>query len=370
MKAALAGIELHYLVQEFQELLGGRLETIYQPEPDDFYFVFYIPSRGKRIIRLVIGKCCYLTGEKPSGITPAPFCLFLRKHLEGAKLTGIEQLEGERILKLSFDRDGKSSLYVELFGKGNLILCDALSSIRGALHYQKFKGRDIVPKAKYQYPRLKIDPYSCSPQDVGHLLKESSLSLVKSLAAEVGLGGVYAEEACLRAGIEKNSLPGSLVDGQIKKIAAVLKEMTSAQLQPHLICKGQEILAASPFSLEIFKGDDSKPFPSLSGAMEEFFKHAQPEVKKQSSSEKERDRLVRLLLIQEENLAGLKVKEQEERSKGDLLFSHYQDIQSLLQELQGLAKEKGWKEVESVASANKIVRHINLKDKTIALELD
>ena len=313
MKTALAGIELHYLVQEFQELLGGRLETIYQPEHDDFYFVFYIPSRGKRILRLIVGKCCYLTGEKPSGITPAQFCLFLRKHLESGKLTGIGQLEGERILKLSFDRDGKKSVFVEMFGKGNLILCDAQCSILGALHYQKFKDRDIVPKAEYKYPHLKIDPYSCTAKEVGQLLKESSLSLVKSLATEVGLGGLYAEEVCLRAGIEKSILPGSLDDGQVKKIAAVLKEITSAQLQPNLISKGQEIVAASPFSLELSRGDVVKPFPSLSGAMEEFFKHAQPEVRKQSLGEKERDRLVRLLLIQEENLAGLKLKEQEER---------------------------------------------------------
>ncbi len=370
MKAALAGIELHYLVQEFQQLIGARLETIYQPEPEDFYLVFHVPSQGKKMLRLVIGKCCYLTDERPTGIQPAPFCLFMRKHLESAKVKAIEQREGERIIEFSFDRDGKRSLFVELFGKGNLVLCDSHAAIMGALHYQKFKDREIVPKALYKYPHLPINPYSCTSEEIGQLVKKTTLSLVKCLATEAGLGGTYAEEVCLRAGVEKNSLPLSLDAGQIKKVAAVLKELTATKPQPQLIFQENEILAASPFSLELFRSHASRPCPTLSEAIGEFFTTSHQQAKKQSSKEKERDRLVRLLAIQEENLASLKAKEQDERSKGDIIFAHYPELQSLLQGIQQVVREKGWNEAESVAAANKNMRRMNLKDKTITLELD
>ena len=46
----------------------------------------------------------YLTNQnKPSPMTAPNFCMVLRKHLSGARLSGAEQLPMERVVEFTFD---------------------------------------------------------------------------------------------------------------------------------------------------------------------------------------------------------------------------------------------------------------------------
>ena len=52
--------------------------------------------------------------------------------------------------------------------------------------------------------------------------KSEKKNVATALATEIGLGGVYAEEVCSRAGIDKNGLPGEMTTEEIKKITKTI----------------------------------------------------------------------------------------------------------------------------------------------------
>jgi len=124
------------------ELAGKRFGKIFQlskvelaidfRSPDARYLFISIEPSSPRIY-LIRRKLREL--EKASG-NPMPFSLLLRKKLSGAALSSIKQLEGERVLLLSFDAVDELeqpvclTLAVQLTGaSANLFLLDSQSTI-------------------------------------------------------------------------------------------------------------------------------------------------------------------------------------------------------------------------------------------------
>lgn len=70
--------------------------------------------------------------------TPSSFTQRLRKHLRTRRLTSVEQLGVDRILKLTFS-DGQYHLFLEFFAGGNVILTDAEMHILAVL-------RTVIPE--------------------------------------------------------------------------------------------------------------------------------------------------------------------------------------------------------------------------------
>ena len=96
---------LHKIKQELEPMIGARVDKIGQPNRD--CVVIHLHNRGP-VRRLVI-----LAGAAPrlhfSAIpieypaTPPMFCLLLRKHLGGGRLTGVSQQGLDRVLTLHFE---------------------------------------------------------------------------------------------------------------------------------------------------------------------------------------------------------------------------------------------------------------------------
>ena len=125
MAKQLSSLDMHFLVRELKKLEGSRVDRIYSSGREEIYIQLHKSNIGKKIIRILIGKAIFATEAKNIDETPSGFCMLLRKHLEGKFLESIEQLEPERILKLVFkSKDEINLIYLEFFGKGNVILCD------------------------------------------------------------------------------------------------------------------------------------------------------------------------------------------------------------------------------------------------------
>ena len=114
------------------ELLGSRVEKVQQPEKDE---VIILLHKGRDTKRLLLSASAsspriHITETIKENPLKAPmFCMLLRKHLTGAKITDIKQPGFERVLKLEFaanDEMGFSQrkyLIIEIMGKySNIIL--------------------------------------------------------------------------------------------------------------------------------------------------------------------------------------------------------------------------------------------------------
>ena len=144
--------------------LGGRIEKVMQPERDEIILQLRSTEGGKRLLinagtgpRMSFTE---LTRENPA---QAPmFCMLLRKHLTGAKLSDIRQEGFERVVTLEFDTRDEMGfactrrIVAEIMGKySNIIFTDGEGKIISALKTVDFTTsaqRQVLPGMRYELP--------------------------------------------------------------------------------------------------------------------------------------------------------------------------------------------------------------------------
>ena len=180
-----------------KELLHGKIDKIYQPAPDELMLQIYTRDGMKRLyaatdsasasVRLVDRK----TLNPP---TPLPFCMLLRKHLSGGRISSIEQKDSERILEISAETLNElgftvsKKLIFEIMGKhSNIILVDletgrVIDSIK-RVSIDVNRARQILPGKPYTYPPVqdKIPFRTAGPADL-----EAAGDTWKSILAHIG----------------------------------------------------------------------------------------------------------------------------------------------------------------------------------------
>ncbi|CAI5756103.1 unnamed protein product [Candida verbasci] len=126
MKQRITGLDLQVLTSEFnKELLSYRLQNIYNVASNSRQYLlkFSIPDSKKTLV-LEYGNRIHLTDfERPTTQQPTNFVTKLRKHLKTRRLSGIKQIQNDRILVLQFS-DGLYYLVFEFFSAGNILLLD------------------------------------------------------------------------------------------------------------------------------------------------------------------------------------------------------------------------------------------------------
>ena len=132
-KKNMDGLLMGFIARELDALLaGGRVDRVTQPDGD--LVILQIRSQGGNR-RLLISAApgyarIHLSGKPYENPAEAPaFCMLLRKRLSGGRLLRVEQLFGDRLLRLTFsalDELGDARdlrLYFEAMGKhSNLTL--------------------------------------------------------------------------------------------------------------------------------------------------------------------------------------------------------------------------------------------------------
>jgi len=369
MKTSLASLEVHYLVKEFQFLVGGRIDNIYNPKKEEFILQFFVSGKGKHIVKMTSGKLIYLASAKSPADAPSGFCMFLRKHLGNSRLKSVKQLESERIVEFVFEKDKKKKLIVELFGKGNILLCDENDVILSALVYHKWKDREIRAKGKYTYPKREYNIFDLKLNELKELLQKSDKELVKCLASELGLGGPYSEEACLLSKVDKGISPSSLDDKEINKLFKSITQLVDSKIKPLTVYLNDEVKDIVPFELKFYGDLEKKPFKTYNEAFDTYFLEDVKEEKPKTKQEKEIEKLERRMEQQKKTINELGDKEIKERGKADLVYKNYELVNEIIAELKKATKKYDWKEIKNRLEGHKVIKSVNSKDKTVEIEL-
>ena len=85
-------------------LVGGKVEKIYQPSRDEI--IILVKNGPTRRLKISAGASPMIgmTEKKTENPEKAPmFCMLLRKHLSGGRVSGVSQLGFERCIQISFD---------------------------------------------------------------------------------------------------------------------------------------------------------------------------------------------------------------------------------------------------------------------------
>ncbi|CCX32746.1 Similar to Uncharacterized protein C132.01c; acc. no. Q9USN8 [Pyronema omphalodes CBS 100304] len=124
MKQRFSSLDLQIISHEISTtLVGYRLSNLYDLTSRIFLLKFAKPD-SKHLVVIDSGFRVHLTSfTRETSPTPSSFTSKLRKYLRTRRLTAVEQLGVDRILRLTFS-DGLYYLFLEFFAGGNVILTD------------------------------------------------------------------------------------------------------------------------------------------------------------------------------------------------------------------------------------------------------
>jgi predicted ribosome quality control (RQC) complex YloA/Tae2 family protein len=360
-KKSISSLELAALLNELQFVVRGKLSQVYHQEKKELLFQLHAPGRGKQLLKIIPGKFLCLTDiKKDAPMRPSGFCMQIRKHLSNASINKVYQQGADRIVVFELEKSEKYYIIIELFSKGNVILCDKDWIILGALEKQIWKDRAVKNKQRYEFPQAAVNWKELSEKEVVEIFSKSDRkNIATTLAIEIGFGGVYAEEILKRSGIDKNKLPADISSDEIKSILSTIKEILV------LIEKSSGFLYEeniTPFPLLDQK--EVKKFETYNEAINTInpFEIISPYDKKIKALEK-------IIFSQEESIAKQEGAIESNKQKGELIYSKYAPLQKLLDIVKELRKEKEWTEIAAELKKEKNIVSVNLKDKTISIEL-
>ncbi|MBI4440587.1 NFACT family protein [Candidatus Woesearchaeota archaeon] len=352
MKKTLSSFEVACVVEELQVLVGGILDSFTMPDKKELFLGVH--KGGKAYIRLVAGKVLYLTHEKKLAERPSGFCSFLRKHLDQARLIKVVQASGERVVSFCCEaRAGAFELVVELYGKGNILLLQD-GCILGCAETKTWKDRVIAAGEKYAVTaKAGLDweqVCTCSAHD----------SLVKALAADGGLGGLYAEELCLRAQVSKNLSPKEISPVQCRKLKDVWMRMVDEKKAGYCIFKEGALIDVTPLRLLQHDGLDVQEFPLFSDALA--FAWAQEEEAADVADVRRRiEKLATIIVEQQKNIASWEKEREEALQTAEYIYHHYTEVHALLEAARAAFESK-----KPMPAA---VKDVKQKEKKIVVEL-
>ena len=162
---AFDGIVTKAITSELQQLIGARIDKIYEPNKNDIVLGFYLNG-----VNYALNICTnaqnyrlhLTTHTKPNPKNALNFCMLLRKYLIGLRIKNIISVNLERVITIEFegfdDIDDliTKKLIVELMGRHcNVILVDENNVIIDSLRHISSDNeltREVVPHVKYVYP--------------------------------------------------------------------------------------------------------------------------------------------------------------------------------------------------------------------------
>ncbi len=198
------------------KLLCARVEKLHQPSRDTLILHLRCAAGRERLLIAAnpAAPRLHLTGEKTENPEQPPmFCMLLRKHLCGARLTELRQQPMERLVAFTFACTSElgdpteKHLVAELMGRTcNLYLLDADGRILDCLRrvgLDSSAARPALPGLYYQPPQpvQKADPARLEEADYAALLRGPGADVLADRLMDTlgGLSPLVCREAALAA---------------------------------------------------------------------------------------------------------------------------------------------------------------------------
>ena len=289
---AFDGIVVADLVHEFRnELIGGRIAKIAQPETDELLLTIKTNDGQRRLLISADASLplIYLTdANKPAPMTAPNFCMLLRKHIGGGRIVDIRQPKLERIIHFTIehlDELGdlcRKELIVEIMGKhSNIIFCTSDGKIIDSIKHvsaQMSSVREVLPGREYFIPDTmhKADPLTVDADTFTGLLKEKPMPVSKAVYTSfTGISPVTAEEICHLAGLD-SAIPAKEYSEDIlfhlyTQFTIYLSAIKEGRFTPAIYYDGREPKEFAALPLTHFDGYECREYPSISEVLSTFY---------------------------------------------------------------------------------------------------
>ena len=384
-KRELSSIDLAALVTELNRYEGAKVDKAYLYDDDLLRLKLRDFDRGRVELMIEVGDVKRAHAADPDNVADAPgrppnFAKMLRNRLSGADFAGVEQYEFDRILTFEFEReDQNTTLVAELFGQGNVAALDETGEVIGALSTVRLKSRTVAPGSQYEYPASRLNPLTVSRGGFDRHMRESDSDVVRTLATQLNLGGLYAEEVCTRAGVPKETPIEEATDDQLGALHDALsrldERLRSGDIDPRVYEESVDgdggdgddtdprVVDVTPFPLAEHEGLPSVGFDSFNAAVDEYFYRLGNEATDDGEApadatasrpdfEEEIAKQERIIEQQRGAIEGFEEQAQAERERAELLYANYDLVDEVLSTVrEARENEVPWDEIAATLDA-------------------
>jgi len=228
----LSGIELHYLVNKISPKVssGYYVSDISSITKNSILLKLHHPAQPD-IMLMVSTKGIWFTNKKYRQIEENQFVKVLSREIERAKISSVSQPGSERIFFLYFvNRANKvRKLIVEIFGKGNIILCDESMEILWILNPIEVRHRTLRTGSEYVLPPKRgedVLQISLESMKQNASLQPNNTEVIRWLGNCTSLPRKYLEEILLQSEIN-TKYANLLSDNDIEIIYEKTTEITN-----------------------------------------------------------------------------------------------------------------------------------------------
>ena len=225
-----------------QKATGARVEKIHQPSRDTVILLLRCEQGREKLLfspNPAAPRLHMTTASPENPAEPPMFCMLLRKHLSGARLSGISQPAMERAATFTFDCTDEMGfpvqkrLVAELMGRTcNLYLLGPDGRILDCLRrigLDETSKRPALPGLLYQEPETitKLDPSVMEESDYVNLLCNRGADILADRLMDTlgGLSPLVCREAALFAAGSTDARVGELdIPGAAQKLSLFFRE--------------------------------------------------------------------------------------------------------------------------------------------------
>ncbi|MFC6952800.1 ribosome rescue protein RqcH [Halorubellus litoreus] len=408
-KRELSSVDLAAVVSEFGAYEGAKVDKAYLYGDDLLRLKMRDFDRGRVELILEVGDVKRAHVADPEHVPDAPgrppnFAMMLRNRLSGADFAGVEQFEFDRILEFRFEREDQDTIIVvELFGQGNIAVCDETYEVVDCLDTVRLKSRTVAPGSTYEFPDSRINPLAIEWEPFVAKMNDSDTDVVRTLATQLNLGGLWAEEICSRAGVEKALDIADADEDDYRRVFDALdrlrEDVASADVDPRLYRtdpddgdetsgKGR-VVDVTPFPLE--ERDEYVPeaFDTFNAAVDQYFYEFDRSQDDEGSDEAPGDdspdfeseiaKYERIIEQQEGAIEGFEQDAEAYRERAESLYANYGLVDDVLGTIRAAREDDvPWDDIEAkfeegaeqgIDAAEAVVR-LDGSEGTVTLSLD
>ncbi|MFH1055946.1 MAG: NFACT family protein [Candidatus Altiarchaeota archaeon] len=318
MKTELSSVDLRVLVRELKGMiLGSRVDKVYLVGERELLIKLY----GKGSLDLVCAPnfICVTRYKRAAPERPDSFVMQLRKHLRGSFVRDVVQHGFDRIIELHLDNH---ILILELFSKGNVILCDKNMKILGLLDWQKWRDRVLGVGRTYDYPPSVVNPFEVDEVKFIEVMSGSGRGVASTLATKFSLGGFYAEQVCAKAGLDPKAGWGESDGSVLWDALCDFTLQADSEVEARLSADN-----VTPF------GKGGKGYQTFNEAVDEYFSMRESEQSKadvESNVAGKRKKIGEIIKKQEDALARAREGVGAEKMKGDTLYQAMNEVNAIV----------------------------------------
>jgi predicted ribosome quality control (RQC) complex YloA/Tae2 family protein len=373
-KRELTSVDLRALARELGGYEGAAVDKAYlYPEDDLLRLKMRDYDRGRLELLIEVGERKRANLTDPERVPDAPerppeFAKMLRNRISGATFAGVEQFGFDRILTFSFERpDEDTTVVAELFGDGNVAVLDGNGEVVDCIETVRLKSRTVVPGAVYEYPESRLNPLELDYEGFRARMEESDTDLVRTLATVLNFGGLWGEELCTRAVVEKTRSIADADDEEYRALYDTLDrlraDLEGGVFDPRVYFEEDEgnddegrRVDVTPVPMEERSALRAEVFETFDAALDDYFYHfGDEETATAGVTEPDRpdfeaeiERRKHIIEQQEGAIENFERQAERHRENAEALYGHYSLVDEILTTVRAARdRDTPWEEIQA-----------------------